>query len=173
MRDVWNDVFCVKEKRSWRAVLFIFMDRSSGSRFQMDYWNIKGFPGSAMLKNSPDNIEDARDMGSTPGSGRCPRVGNGNPLQYSCLENSADRGAWQATVHGVTESDTTEWLNTHIEILNPWFIALVQLWSTGQVMPPLGMSSLLIIWKSPVWKVIAVFPHLTDKQCLFITLILN
>jgi len=154
-------------------VLFIFMGRSSRSSFQMDYWNIKGFPGSAVLKNSPDNAEDARDVGSTPGSGRCPRVGNGNPLQYSCLKNSTDRGAWQATVHGVTESDTTEGLNTHIEILSPWFIALFQLWSIGQVMPLLGMSPLLIIWKPPVWKVIAVFPHLTDKQCLFISFILN
>ena len=72
-----------------------------------------------MLKNSPDNAEDARDVGSTPGPGRCPRVGNGNPLQYSCLKNSTDRGAWQATVHGVTESDTTEGLNTHTEILSP------------------------------------------------------
>ena len=45
---------------------------------------------------------DARDPGSIPGSGRCPGGGNGNPLQYSCLENLMDRGAWQATVHGVT-----------------------------------------------------------------------
>ena len=45
-----------------------------------------------------------QEMGSVPGSGRSPGEGNGNPLQYSCLENSTDRGAWQATVHGVTES---------------------------------------------------------------------
>ena len=48
------------------------------------------------------------DPGLIPGSGRSPREGNGNPLQYSCLKNSMDRGAWQATVHGVTETDTTE-----------------------------------------------------------------
>ena len=47
-----------------------------------------------------------------PGSGRCPRIGNGNPLQYSCLENSMDRGVWWAIVHRVTEeSNTTEQLN--------------------------------------------------------------
>ena len=47
-------------------------------------------------------------MGLIPESERSPRVGNGNPLQYSCLENSMNRGAWRATVHGITESDTTE-----------------------------------------------------------------
>ena len=51
----------------------------------------------------------SRDLGLTPGSGRCHGVGNFNPLQYSCLEKSLDRGAGQATVHGVSESDTTEW----------------------------------------------------------------
>ena len=46
------------------------------------------------------------DPGSIPGSGRSPGEGNGNPLQYSCLENSVDRGAWQATVHGIAKSCT-------------------------------------------------------------------
>ena len=52
------------------------------------------------------------DLGSIPGSERSPGEGNGNPLQYSCLENPMDRGAGQATVHGVSESDTTERLST-------------------------------------------------------------
>ena len=51
---------------------------------------------------------DVGDQGSIPDSGRSPGKGNGNPPQYSCLENPTDRGAWSATVHGVTESDTTE-----------------------------------------------------------------
>ena len=55
-----------------------------------------------VIKNSPANAGDARDMGSIPGSARSPGVGNGKPLQYSCLENSLGRGAWWATVHGET-----------------------------------------------------------------------
>ena len=53
---------------------------------------------------------NAGDPGLIPGLGRSPGIGNGNPLQYSCLENSMDKGAWQVTVHGVTESDMTEQL---------------------------------------------------------------
>ena len=60
-----------------------------------------GFPGGSGVKNLPVNAGDA---GSIPGLGRSPGEGNGNPLQYSCLRNAMDRGAWQATVHGITKS---------------------------------------------------------------------
>ena len=56
-----------------------------------------------MVKTPPVNAEDA---GSIPGLGRSPGEGNGNPLQYSCLENPMDRGAWQASIHGVAKSPT-------------------------------------------------------------------
>ena len=59
-----------------------------------------------MINNPPANARDARDTGSIPGSGRSPGVGNGNSLQYSCLENSMDKRAWQAIVHGVAKSQT-------------------------------------------------------------------
>ena len=55
-----------------------------------------GFPFGTVVKNLPANAGDARNEGSIPGSGRSSGVGNGNPLQYSCLENSMDRGAWQS-----------------------------------------------------------------------------
>ena len=66
-----------------------------------------------VVKNPPANAGGTRDMGSVLGSGRSPLVGNGNFLQYSCLENSLDREAWQATAHEVTESDMTEPVCTH------------------------------------------------------------
>ena len=59
-----------------------------------------------VVKNPPANAADARDRGSIPGLGRSPGLGNGNPLQYSCLENSMDREVWWATVHGVAKSRT-------------------------------------------------------------------
>ena len=66
----------------------------------------EGLPGGAMVKNLPANVRDAREAGSIPWSGRSPREGNGNPLQYCCLENPRDRGAWWATVHRVAKSQT-------------------------------------------------------------------
>ena len=59
-----------------------------------------------VVKNLPANVGDIKDTGSIPGSGRSPRGGNGNPVQYPCLENPKDRGAWQATVCGVSKSQT-------------------------------------------------------------------
>ena len=63
----------------------------------------KGFPGGSSGKESACNVGDS---GLNPGLGRSPGGGNGNPLQYSCLENSTDRGAWGAMVHGVAQSQT-------------------------------------------------------------------
>ena len=62
-----------------------------------------GFPGGSVVNNLPTNVGD---VGLIPGSGRSPEEGNGNSLRYSCLGNPMDRGAWQATVHGVAKSGT-------------------------------------------------------------------
>ena len=70
-----------------------------------------------VIKNLPANAGNIRDVGSIPGLGRYPRVRHGNPLQYSCLENAMDRGAWWATVHRIAKLDMPEWL-THIAVLN-------------------------------------------------------
>ena len=67
-----------------------------------------GFPGGAVVKNLPTSAEEAGDMGLIPELGRSPGEGNGYPLQYSCLGNPMDRGAWRAAVHGGRkESDAT------------------------------------------------------------------
>ena len=70
-----------------------------------NYSAFLGFPGGSVVRIPPAS---AGDLGSVPGLGRSPGEGNGNPFQYSCLENLMGRGAWQATVNGVAkESDTT------------------------------------------------------------------
>ena len=79
-----------------------------------DSFNLpNGFLGGSVVKNPPAN---AGESGSTLGSGRCPGGGHGNLLQYSCLENLMDRGAWWATVRGVTKSQTR--LSRHTDSLN-------------------------------------------------------
>ena len=65
-----------------------------------------GFPGGAGVKNPPANAGDVRDLSLTPGLGRFPGEENDNPLQYSCLENSMNRGAWWAIILGVAKSWT-------------------------------------------------------------------
>ena len=71
------------------------------------------FPGGSDSKASAYNANHVGDPGSIPGSGRSPEEGNGNQLQYSCLENPLDGGAWWAVGHGVAESNTTEQLHSH------------------------------------------------------------
>ena len=78
---------------------------------------VKGFPGGSEVKASASN---AGDPGSIPGLGWSPGEGNGNPLQYSCLENPMDRGAWWATVHGVAKTRTrlSDFTSLHFMELN-------------------------------------------------------
>ena len=66
-----------------------------------------GFPGGSVVKNPPANVGDAGDTGLITGSGRVPGEGNGNPLQYSCLGNPIDRGAWRAIVQRVAKELNT------------------------------------------------------------------
>ena len=73
-------------------------------------------PLGLVVKTLSANAEDTRDAGSIPGVGRSPGEGHGKPLQYSCLENPVDKGAWRATVHGIVKSqDMTDGLCTRIE----------------------------------------------------------
>ena len=82
--------------------------RKKPTNLSLFHVQCKNFPDGSMVKNLPAN---AGDLDSIPGSGRSPGEGNGKPLQYSCLENSMDRGAWWGP-WGHKESDTTKQLNT-------------------------------------------------------------
>ena len=82
------------------------------SQTQLSDWAY--IPGGSGVKNPPTNAEDKRDVGSIPGSGWSPGGGNGNPFQYSCLENPMDRGAWRTTVQRVTKS-RTPWATVHTQ----------------------------------------------------------
>ena len=98
-----------------------------------------------VVKNLPANAGDIREAGSVPGSGRSPGAGHGNLLQYSCLENPMDRGAWQATVHRVARSQTQlKWLHTHAHqedtSILTWFSYLI----LGQP-PGLSLSQLSLL----------------------------
>ena len=76
---------------------------------ELSWSELNGFPSGSVVKISPAHAEDAADVSLIPGSARSLSEGNGNPLQYSCLGNSVDRGAWWATIHGVAKSqDITE-----------------------------------------------------------------
>ena len=83
-------------------------DKSLDLGFNLEVELLRGFPADSVVKNPPANSENVRDTGLIHGSGRSPGEGDGSPFQYSCLENSMDRGAWWTIVHGMAEeSDTT------------------------------------------------------------------
>ena len=98
------------DSMSWEKRVRIHDARSLGEVEAMRFYScVYGLPGWFSVKNLPVKAEDTGDVGSIPGWGRSPPGGNGNPLQYSCWENSMYRGAWRATAHGVTKRlDKTE-----------------------------------------------------------------
>ena len=99
----------------------------------------KGLPGGSVVKNLPANAGDARDTSLIPSSGRDPGVGNSNPFRYSCLENSLDIGAWQATVYGITKSHTR--LSTHaLEVKSLSRVRLFATPCTAAYQAPLSMG---------------------------------
>ena len=91
MLDQLNTHMLKKPRPNFENLIFIHLTHT------------EGFPSGSVVKIP---LANAEDVGSIPGLGRSPGGQNGNPLQYSCLENLTDRGAWQATVHSVTKSWT-------------------------------------------------------------------
>ena len=113
----------------------------------------RDFPGSSVVKNLPPSAKEIRDGGSIPGSGRSPGVGNGNPLQYFCLYNSMDKGAWWAAVHGVTKSWT--WLGMVARLVLSFWLKMARHPSTGLFIPsyttiyPFLYVSLILLPSNP------------------------
>ena len=102
----WEQL-CPSYYSSWENVSFYQLTWGSHGSSQV----------ALVVKNSPASAGDIGDAGSIPGSRRSPGVGNGNPLQYSCLENPVDRAAWWATIHGVAKSQTQlEQLSTFLHV---------------------------------------------------------
>ena len=100
--------------------------------------------GGASGEDLPANAKDIRDPRLIPGSGRSPGGGNGNPLQYSCLGNPMDRGAWQATVHRVTKNQT--WLK-QLSMHTQFSIRRAERWSARKT-GFLDMKTALHLWSS-------------------------
>ena len=111
-----------------------------------------------VLKDPPTDAGDVRDAGSIPGSERSPGEGNGNPLQYSCLENPMDRGAWWATVHGVTKRHHwSDLAHTHVtDYIFTWFLVNLYSLSSHQkayFIRGTLLHSLFYIWFFIRWQV--------------------
>ena len=112
------------------------------------YPSFWGFPGGVVVKNPPPNAGHSEDMGSISRLGRSPGGGNGNPLQYSCLENSMGRGAWRATMHGVSKRlyESPRVSTTTHSTQHPSFCQLqcfdFPLDSSSNFLPSAGLSSL-------------------------------
>ena len=129
-----------------------------------------GFPGGSEVKASARN---AGDLGSIPGSGRSPGEGNGNPLQYSCLENPMDREAWWATVHGVAKSRTRLSDFTHRPArrtqICKQFQVFLRMWSNRRIdpfLPKVQFGTVTLGGKATLGIYLGDMETCLHKECL-------
>ena len=128
----WEDTARRLPSMTWKWALTdaqtvsnVILDFTASRTVNNNCLFIRGFPGGSDGKESSYS---AGDLGLIPGSGRSPGEGNSNPLQYACLENPMDRGAWRATVHGVTKTDTTEQRTLHFSV-STWQCFIMAAWT--------------------------------------------
>ena len=122
--ELWK---LLTDKEAWRATGHGVTKSDTTKRLNWTDHPIWGFPGVSVLKNLPAN---AGNVDSIPELGKSPGERNGYPLQYSCLENSMDRGAWWATVHGIAKID---WACMHDNLIL-WFFIVSPCWEFGDSM---------------------------------------
>ena len=103
--ETFTDIYIYTHTHT-QFIMSIYIDIDISTYLYLSIYLYIGLPGGAVVKNLPVNAGDVGNTGLIPWSGRSPGVGNDNPLQYVCLENSMDSGAWQATVYEVTKSWT-------------------------------------------------------------------
>ena len=118
------------DRGAWQATVYGVAESDSTDRPTLSQY----LWGGSVVKNPPVNAGAA---GLIPGSGRFPGVGNGNPVQYSCLEYSMDRGAWRATIHGATNSQAqlSNWAQAHRKyLLRAGFLFQVDSWEISMEM---------------------------------------
>ena len=101
----WEQLICVIRAE-------ILVSRTVPANINI-YGQNRAFPGGSVVNNPPSNAGDVKDTGLIPGSGRAPGGGHGSPLQYSCLENPMDIGAWQAKSRGSQSQTWLKWLSMH------------------------------------------------------------
>ena len=136
-----NNIFLISHSiKAWVSMVLGILPR-----FKNSVCPKGGFPGGSVVKYLPTSGRDTGDIGSVLGSGRSRGGGHGNPLQYSCLENPMDRGAWWATVHGVAKSRTQRQLSAHAyDIMHSWFpwLKVVGVWGRRELfcLPQQGSS---------------------------------
>ena len=119
----------VMDREAWRATIHGVARSRMWLNWTDHLWLVIGFAGGSVVKNLLTNAGDLGDACSIPRLGRSPGGGNGNPLQYCCLENIMDRGAWLFTVYGVTKSQTR--LNRYAQ--NHCAKLVLYTWATGIV----------------------------------------
>ena len=149
MKETINWGKCKGQRQSSLSPIILFYLHKHTITHTRNFKTFNHCQVAPMVKNLPAKAGDVRDTGLIPGLGRSPGGGHGNPLQYSCLENPMDRGAWRATVHGVTKSPTGLSDRAH---RHSCFMRLCSLLLNNKVNQPCTCTYPLLNWISFLFR---------------------